>query len=63
MMEAYNIQLLVDIRDVFAEKGLTEDVEGMPSADLVAALVAMPERLGGNAIVARRSHRTGSPGA
>jgi hypothetical protein len=42
--EAYNIQLLVDIRDVFAEKGLTEDVEGMPSADLVAALVAMPER-------------------
>jgi putative DNA primase/helicase len=25
--EAYNIQLLVDIRDVFAEKGLTEDVD------------------------------------
>jgi putative DNA primase/helicase len=42
--EAYNIQLLVDIRDVFAEKGLTEDDVGMPSADLVAALVAMPER-------------------
>jgi putative DNA primase/helicase len=42
--EAYSTQLLMDIRDVFAEKRLAGDDDGIPSADLVAALVAMPER-------------------
>jgi hypothetical protein len=41
--EAYGIQLLTDIRDIFAERGLGDN-DGMPSADLVAALIALPER-------------------
>ena len=37
-------QLLSDIRNIFAEKGLTNGDDNMRSAELVAALVALPER-------------------
>jgi hypothetical protein len=35
--DSLSTQLLADIRDVFAEKGLTKDDDGMRSAELVAA--------------------------
>ena len=61
--QSLSAALLADIRDIFAEKGLTEGDEYMRSADLVTALIAMPERSWGNAITARRSPKTDSQGA
>jgi putative DNA primase/helicase len=42
--DSLSTQLLADIRDIFAEKGFAEDDNGMRSAELVAMLVALPER-------------------
>jgi Protein of unknown function (DUF3631) len=37
-------QILADVGDLFAEKSLTKDDDGMPCHTLVDALVAMPDR-------------------
>jgi hypothetical protein len=36
--------ILADVGDLFAEKSLTKDDDGMPRQALVDALVAMPDR-------------------